>query len=305
MAAPKFREMALALVFVITVALGSSGPLWATHRQEDFDNPENVNVIHPITFRAAEKLMWRLPSLLPVAKLANESAAHYLHVKQSMKWASALPITQFSMAAGSVNFRPGWHPKPYSTGQEDLAVFQLGLLGGYTHFAMVNAKVPEMKEAALAMLGEFDTITSSTMLSDMNADVKAVMQAVSDPSYVGGPTKALEQFDAWTIALANRVKKVYYLDGLWYYTAGINLSGLSCLPQTDSFNAPYFRNYLQTLYNFEPSTGLPYATRYEMAQILRTHAYIGWNWGENRLRATRAIQSLLAAGPGPVIIRQP
>lgn len=302
MAAPKIREVALALVFVLTVSLGSA---WATHRQDDFDNPANENVISNITWKAAEKLAWRMPSLLPVADLRNDSAAHYLHVKQTMKWASSLPITQFSMAAGAVSFNPGWHPKPYTTGAEDLGVFQLGLLAGYTHFALVNANVPEMKEYALAMLGEFDTITASTRLSDMNGDVKALVQAVSDPSYVGGPTKALEQFDAWTIALAQRVKKVYYLDGFWYYAAGVNLAGLGCVPQTDSFNAPYFRNYLEMLYNNQPSTGLPYGARYEMCTILRTHSFVGWNWGENRLRAQRAIQSILAAGPGPVIIRQP
>ena len=301
MAAPKIREVALALVFVCTVSLGSA---WATHRQDDFDNPVNENVIHNITYRAGEKLMLRLKTMLPVARLRNESAAHYLHVKQTMKWASSLPITQFAMTAGSVNFRPGWHPKPYSTGAEDLGMFQLGLLAGYTHFAMVNANIPEMKEYAVAMLSEFDTITGSTMLTDMNGDVKSIAQSVSDPSYPGGPTKVLDQFDAWTQALAQRVFKMYYLDGLWYYTAGINLSGLSCVPQTDSFNAPYFRDYLETLYNFEPSTGLPYAARYEMSNILRTHVYI-WNTGETRVRAQRTIQSILAVGPGPVIIRQP
>lgn len=301
MAAPKIREVALALVFLFTMSLGTA---WATHRQDDFDNPVNENVITNITWKAGEKLMWRLPSLLPVARLANQSAAHYLHVKQTMKWASSLPITQFTMEPGAVNFRPGWHPKPYATGTEDLGVFQLGLLAGYTHFAMVNANIPEMKEYAVAMLGEFDTITSNTMLSDMNGDVKSLIQVVSDPGYAGGPTKALEQFDSWTMVLAQRVKKMYFLDGLWYYAAGITLSGLNCIPQTDSFNAPYFRDYLQTLYDFEPSTGLPYGARYEMSNILRTHVYL-WNYGENRVRAQRAIQSILAAGPGPAYVRQP
>jgi hypothetical protein len=305
MATPRIRALTLALAFLLSLGLSASSPLWATQRHEDLDNSGEENVVHYITWADAQRLQWRLPSLLPVARLRNESAAHYLHVKQTLKWATSLPITQFSMAPGAVNFRPGWHPKPYTTGAEDLGAFQLGLLASYGHFAMVNANIPEMKEYATTILGELDTITSSTMLSDMNGDIKQVAQAVADPTYPGGPTKALEQFDRWTIALSQRIKTMYFLDGFWYYCAGIDLGGLNCIPQTDSFNAPYFRNYLQALYNNVPSTGIPYGARYEMATILRTHSFIGWNWGNNMERAQRAIQDILAAGPGPVIIRQP
>jgi len=304
MARPRIREVALALVFMMSLALASASPLWATHRGDDNDNPSDSNVIYGMTFNDMQRMTARLPSLLPTARLKNESAMHHVHVRGVIKWASSLPITQFTMEAGNVNFRPGWHPKPYATGAEDLSMFQLGMLVGYTHFAMVNANIPEMKDFATTMLGEFDTITANTMLSDMNAGVKSLEQEVADPSYNGGPTKTLDHFDQFSMQLCQRIKDMYWIDGFWYYAAGIDLSGLTCVPQTDSFNAPYFRNYLEMLYNHEPTTGVPQLARHHMNQILRGHFYLLNLWGNQMDHAQGAEQAIIAAGPGQVWIRK-
>lgn len=293
MGTPRIREVALALVFSLCVALASGAPLWA-----------NAEGIDHMSFNDMQRMTARLPSLLPTARVRNESAMHHVHVRGVMKWAASLPITQFSMAAGDVNFRPGWHPKPYATGAEDLSMFQLGLLAGYTHFAIVNANIPEMRDFANTMLGEFDTITANTMLSDMNADVKTIEQAVADPTYPGGPTKTLEAFDAFTLHLCARIKDMYFVDGFWYYACGIDLSGLTCVPQTDSFNSPYFRFYLENLYNFQPSTGIPSVARHHMVMILRNHAYLPAIWGNEMDHAEGAQKAIIAEGPGQVWIRK-
>ena len=267
MARPKFRVAALMLVGMLTVALTTASPSWAEHH-----SPVKRG-IHQMNFQDLQCMMRKLPTLLPPARLGNEWSAHYAHVKGSLKQATSLPISQFTMVAGNVNFRAGWHPKPYTTRAEDLAMFQLGLLVSYGHFAIANANIPEIRDAATTILGELDTISANTKLQDMNGDIKQIEQAVSDPSYNGGPTRALTAFDRWSRNLGMRVRDVYLLDGFWYYTAGIDLAGLNWLPENDKFNSPYFRDYCQLLYNAQPSTGLPSGVRFEMAQILRIHNY--------------------------------
>lgn len=294
MARRSVRALALMMLTVALVA----APLWATHRSEDLDNPSNENVIHEMTYKDMAAMMVRLQSLLPVARVRNLAVGRTLQAKGTLKWVTTLPITQFTMPAGNVNFRPGWHPKRYSTMSEDVAMFQLGLLAGYGHFAIVNANIPEIRESASTILGELDTITSGTMLTDMNADIKQVAQAVADTSYPGGPTKTLDAFDKWTLAMATRIRDQYMMDGFWYYSAGIDLAGLSSLSQTDSYNAPYFRNFLEMLYNHEPSTGLPYPARYHMAQILRLHAFHGHNFGSQVDHAMGAITAILPPATG-------
>lgn len=285
MARPKVRALALTLMLVLTMALAATRSMWGAETE----------AIHEMTFADLQRMIARMPSLLPVARLRNESAAHYLHVRNSLKWVTTLPITQFTMAPGNVNFRPGWHPKPYSTKAEDLAMFQLGMLAGYGHFAMVNGNIPEMRDYAGTILGELDTITSATMLADMNPGIKQIAQAVADPSYPGGPTRALDVFDKWTLALSTRIRELYFMDGYWYYAAGICLSGLNSIPQTDSFNAPYFRHYLELLYNDEPSTGVPYAARYNMAMIMRRDYFHGYQFGNQMDEAMHAMKSIVAS----------
>jgi len=255
----KLTGMALFSVFLVAVAALS--PIWGA----------NLNQARrPITYQDAKEIRERYTTVFPHLRLQNIAAAHYQHLQDTYKTLAAAGTPLFGREAEKVNFRLGWHPKPYSTPTENTAMFQLGVLAGMGHFGLVNANIPEMKENGLSMLRLIAKITDSTYLSDLSPEVNAIIQAVSDPTYNGGPTRTLDRYDALMAKIGDRVFGMYLKDGFWYYTAGSTLAGLHVVPGRDWFNAPYFRDMLQLLYNHYPSTGLPFAERWDMVQILRS-----------------------------------
>lgn len=256
--------LAAAIISVILVGL-VCGPLWA-----NTDGQKNQQVRRsPLTFEAVRRIKARYSTVLAPQRLKNDQAAHYLHVRQSLKSITATDLSMFGSAAGNVNFRKGWHPRRMTFSFENQALFKLGVLAGMGHYTIVNSNVPAMKEYAATILGQLGKIVNDTQLSDMSGDVAQIAQAVADPGFNGGPSKTVDNYALGVTRLGDRVFDVYHSEGYWYYTLGVTLAALHSTPGRDAFHGPYLRNMLQILYNNRPYYDLPYAVRYEMARILR------------------------------------
>jgi len=262
-------RLVLALFTLVLTGIAALAPAWAYSHADGRDR-------RAMKFEDMRRMRALYSSLLPVQRLRNESSAHYLHLQPTLKMITSADASIFGPAAGSVNFRKGWHPKPYSTDQENGALFQLAVLAGMGHHTMVNANIPEMKDYCTTILKMLAKISEDTKLSDLSSDLNQIAQQVSDPTFTGGPTKALDKYDKIVIKIADRVEDVYLKDGFWYYTAGITLAGLHAIPGKDWFNAPYFRDMLQMLYNHYPSHDVPFTARYNMKQILRSDYYFNY-----------------------------
>lgn len=257
--------LAAAIMSVILVGLVSV-PLWAN---TDGQKTQQVRRT-PLTFEAVRRIKARYSSVLQPQRVKNDQAAHYLHVKQSLKGFTAMDLSMFGSAAGNVTFRKGWHPRQYSYEFENKAMFKLGVLAGLGHYTIVNANVPEMRENAVTLLGQIGKIFADTKLADMSGDLSQIAQAVADPSFNGGPSKTSDSYALLVTRLGDRVFDVYHNEGYWYYTAGVTLAAIHCTPGRDEFHGPYLRDMLQLLYNNRPYYDLPYAVRYEMSRILRS-----------------------------------
>jgi len=282
----KFGLAAAVCVFAFILAgVASMVPSWAGDNQGQQVHRQTMN------WGSARHMRARYPSLLMSQRLRNDSTAHYLHVHQTLKAITPADLGMFGPAAGLVNFRKGWHPRPFTSQPEDNAIFKLGVMAGLGHFCVVNANIPELKDHAVTIVGNLTRIASETSLNDMVPELNQISQALSDPGFTGGPCKTLECYDAFVSRLADRVLDVYILDGFWYYTAGVTLAGLNSVPGLDKYNAPYFRDMLQELYNYRPSQDVPYAARYEMAKILRSD-YVHYNSQVDQDRAQRAILAM-------------
>jgi len=249
----------------------------------------------PMTFDDMRTMRHLYSSLLPVARLRNDSTGHYLHFRNTLKMVTTSNWDEFGQQAGLVNFRKGWHPKPYSTHGEDNALFRLGVLVGLGHFTMVNSYSPEMKEYSQTILKMLSTICTNTRLADLAPQYDQIAQAVADPSYTGGPTKVLDQYDALAAHLADAIEDVYLKNGFWYYSAGVTLAGLHAIPGHDWFNAPYFRDMLAELYNHYPQGDIPYTARYYMGRILRSETWFH-NSTVDPDSAQKAIWGMYGAG---------
>jgi len=276
-------KLALAALTLVIAALASTSPLWAYH----MDGKR-----HSITFEDMRRMRTLYSSLLPVHRLRHDSTAHYLHLRNTLKMLTTSDTSAFGINAGQVNFRKGWHPKPYTTDYEDHALFQLGLLGGMGHFTMVNATTPEMRDYAVAIVKMLSKITGDTKLADLAPQFDQVAQGIGDPSFVGGPSKILDQYDALVIKLADSVEDVYLTDGFWYYTAGVTLAGTHSIPGHDWFNAPYYRDMLCLLYNHYPTRDIPYTARYWMVHIIRSEMQFH-DPGQDPDEAQRVIWALM------------
>lgn len=275
----------LAFLAAVLVALTALAPAWAADARR------------PMTYEDMRRLRVMLPTLLQVQRVRNDETAHYLHNRDSLKAVTSADLGAFSKEPGKVGFRLGPHPKAYTTPIENSALFQLGVTAGLGHFAIVNANVPELKDYAQTILRSLVKVADSTYLSGMSGEFNGVLQAVSDPSFNGGPSKTLDKYDALVNKLADRTIEVYQRDGAWYFVSGVTLAGLHAIPGRDKFIAPYFRNMLERVYNRYPSSGLSFDARHTLAQILRTdfphdvdrHNRIGHNVARGQDLAWKAI----------------
>jgi len=191
--------------------------------------------------------------LLPPVSLRNDVTAYNLDTLRAIK-----PFTGGNVGRAINSVDLAFQAAPFGTDvmanqEQARALVQFGMLSHIGHFAVSNANDPDLKAAALDILGQLSEIADHFKMSWLRSQYQRLITDVSAPTFQGGMSSTLDKYDASVASLYDYVSNTYGPDGHWYFMYGGATAGLFALSAGgDQVNTEYFLAVLSNLYHRRP-----------------------------------------------------